>query len=147
MRNKFSSLQQTVLSKMDLILLSEIKTDDSFLDSQFFAEGYKMYRKDRTKTRGGLSFYVNGNLPGTMISSYKFKENSEIILFEFSTTNKKWLLLGNYEPLSQNDLSFTNKLNLAFSFFSPIHKSFVLLGDFNDLNVSSENPNLKSLAS
>ena len=102
---------------MDLILLSEIKTDDSFLDSQFFAEGYKMYRKDRTKTRGGLSFYVNGNLPGTMISSYKFKENSEIILFEFSTTNKKWLLLGNYEPLSQNDLSFINKLNLAFSFF------------------------------
>ena len=132
---------------MDLILLSEIKTDDAFLDSQSFAEGYKIYRKDRTKTKGGLSFYVNGNLPGTIISSYEFKENSEIILFEFSTTNKRWLLLDNYKPLSQNHLSFTNKLNLAFSFFSPIHKSFVLLGNFNDLNVPSESPNLKSLAS
>ena len=147
MRNKFSSLQQTVLSKTDILLLSETKIDDSFPNSQFYAEGFKMYRKDRTKTGGGLLLYGNENLPGKIISSYKFKENSEIILFEFSIANKKWLLLGNYKFLSQNDLSFTNKLNLAFSFFSPIHKSFVLLGDFNDLNVSSENPNLKSLAS
>ena len=53
-RNKFSSLQQTVLSRTDIIPLSETKIDDSFPDSQFFAEGFKMYRKDRTKTGGGL---------------------------------------------------------------------------------------------
>ena len=57
-----------------------------------------MYLKNRTKTGGGLLFYVNENLPGKIISSYKFKENSEIILFEFSVSNKKWLLLGNYTP-------------------------------------------------
>ena len=48
-RNKFPSLQQTNLSKTDILLLSETKTDDSFPDSQFFVEGFKMYRKDRTK--------------------------------------------------------------------------------------------------
>ena len=42
-RNKFSSFQQTVLSKTDILLLSENKIDDSFPDSQFFAEGFKMY--------------------------------------------------------------------------------------------------------
>ena len=42
-RNKFSSLQQTFLSKFDILLLSETKIDDSFPDSQFFAEGFKMY--------------------------------------------------------------------------------------------------------
>ena len=57
-----------------------------------------MYLKNRTKTGGGLLLYVNENLPGKIISSYKFKENSEIILFEFSVSNKKWLLLGNYTP-------------------------------------------------
>ena len=51
-RNKFSSLQQTVLRKTDTLLLSETKIDDSFPNSQFFAEGFKMYRKDRTKTGG-----------------------------------------------------------------------------------------------
>ena len=47
---QISRLQQTVLSKTDILLLSETKIDDSFPDSQFFAESFKMYRKDRTKT-------------------------------------------------------------------------------------------------
>ena len=63
-----------------------------------------MYRKDRTKNGGGLLLYVNKNLPGKIINSCTFKENSQIILFEFSVSNKKWLLLGNYKPLSQNSL-------------------------------------------
>ena len=140
-RNNFSSLQQTVLSKTDILLLSEAQIDDSFPDSQFFAEDFKMYRKDRTKTGGGILFYPNENLPGKIINSYNFKKNSEIILFEFSVSNKKWLLLGNYKPPSQNDLSFINELNLALNFCSPIYENFVLLGDFN---MSTENPNLKN---
>ena len=78
-RNKFSSLQQTVLSKTD----QKTKIDDLFPNPQFFAEGFKMYRKYRTKSGGGLLLYVNENLPGMIINSYKFKKNSEIILFEF----------------------------------------------------------------
>ena len=58
MRNKFSSLQQTVLSKTDILLLSETKIVDSFPGSQFFAEGFKMYHEDRTKTRGGILLYL-----------------------------------------------------------------------------------------
>ena len=67
-----------------------------------------MSQKDRTKTGGGLLLYVNENLPGKIINSYKFKKNSEIILFEFSRSNKKWPLLGNYNPLSQNDISLAD---------------------------------------
>ena len=140
-RNKYSSLQQTVLSKTDILLLSETKIDYSFPDSQFFAVGFKMYREDRTKTGGGLLLYINEILLGKINSSYKFKKNSEIILFEFSVSNKKWLLLGDYKPPSQNDLSFINELNLALNFFRPIYENLVLLGDFN---MSTENPNLKN---
>ena len=139
-RNKFSRFQQTVLNKTDILLLSETKIDDSFPDSQFFAESFKMYRRDRTKTVGGLLLYINENLSGKIISSYKFKENSEIVLFGFSVSNKKWLLLDNYKPLSQNDISFINELNLALNFFRPIYEKFVLLDDFS---MSTENPNLK----
>ena len=57
-RNKFLSLQQTVQSKTDIFLLRKTKIDDSFPDSQFFAEGFKMYRKDRTKNEGELLLYV-----------------------------------------------------------------------------------------
>ena len=132
MRNKFSSLQQTVLKKTDILLLSETKTDDSFPNSQFYAEGFQMYR---------ILLYVNENLPGKIINSYKFKENSEIIVFEFSVSNKKWLLLGSYRPPSQNYISFISELNLALNFFSQIYENFVLLGDFN---LSTENTDLKN---
>ena len=47
-----------------------------------------MYRKERTKTGGGLLLYVNENLPGKIIDSYKFKGNSKVILFGFSVSNK-----------------------------------------------------------
>ena len=100
-----------------------------------------MYRKDRTKTGEGLLLYVNENLPGKIINTYKFKESPEIILYEFRVSNKTWLKLGNYRPPSQNDLSFISELNLALNFFSPIYENFVLLGDFN---LSTENPNLNN---
>ena len=44
MRNKFSILHQTVLSKTGILLLSETHIDDSFPDSQFFAEGFKLFQ-------------------------------------------------------------------------------------------------------
>ena len=128
-RNKFSSFQQTVLSKTDILLISETRSDNSFFDSQFFAEGFKMYHKDRTKSGGGLLLYVNENIPGKIINSYKLKENSEIILFEFCVSNKKWLLLGNYRSPSENDHLFINELNLALNFFSPTYENFVLLAE------------------
>ena len=101
MRNKLKKLPvDSYLSKTD-VFLSETKTDASFPDFQFFAEGFKMYPKDRTKNGEELLLYVNENLPGKINNSYKFKENSEIILFEFSVSTKKWLLLSNYKPPSQ----------------------------------------------
>ena len=57
-----------------------------------------MYHKDRIKTGKWLLIYLNENLPGKIISFYKLKENSEIILVEFSVSNKKWLQVGNYKP-------------------------------------------------
>ena len=80
-----------------------------------------------TKTGGGLLLNVNENLPSKIINSYKLKENSEIILFEFSVSNKKWLLLGIYRPPSQNDLSFISELNLALNFFSPMYETLFCL--------------------
>ena len=68
-----------------------------------------MYLRDRAENRGGLLLIVNENLPGKIINTYKFKKNSEIILFEFNVSNKKWLLLSNYKPPSKNDLSFINE--------------------------------------
>ena len=122
MRIKLSSLQQTVLSKTDIFPPTETKIDGSFPDSQFFAECFKLYGKDRTKYGGGLLLSGTENLLGNIINSYKVQENFEIISFEFSVSNKKWLLLGSYKPLSQNDLLIFNELGKScLEFFSPVY--------------------------
>ena len=103
-----------------------------------------MYRKDRNKNGGGLMLYVNEGIPGKLINLHKFKEGYDIIVFEFSISNKKWLLLRNYEPPSQNELFFINEIRLSLNLFSSSYENLLLLGDFN---LSAENPNFKTLLS
>ena len=100
-----------------------------------------MFRKDRNKNYGGLILYINEGISGKLINSYDFKEGSETIVFEFSISNKKWLLLWTYDPPSQNELSFINEIKLALNFFSSLYENFLLLGDFN---LSTENPSFKN---
>ena len=64
-----------------------------------------MFWENREKNGGGLILYINDVISGKLINSSDFKEGSEIKVFEFSISNKKWLLLGNYESLSQNGLT------------------------------------------
>ena len=122
--------------------MTETEIDYSFPNSQFFAEGYRMFRKDRNENCGGFILCINEGIPGKLINSYDFREGSEIIVFEFSISNKKWLLLKNYKLPSQNELSFINEIKLSLNFFSSSYENFLFLGDFN---LSTENPNFKNL--
>ena len=97
-RNKFPGFKDLVLKENDICLLSETKIEDSFPNSQFSTEDYRIFRKDRNKNGGGLILYVNEDIPSKSVNSYNFKEGPEIIIFEFSISNKKWLLLVNYKP-------------------------------------------------
>ena len=73
-RNKFSGLKDLVLKETDICLLTEAKINYSFPNSQVFAEGYRMYQKDRNKNGGGLLLYVNEGISGKLINSDDFKE-------------------------------------------------------------------------
>ena len=46
-RNKFDSLQEIVMDKVDILIVVETKIDASFTTAQYSAEGYhKLYRLD-----------------------------------------------------------------------------------------------------
>ena len=125
-RNKFSGFKDLV----------------HFQTPSFSQKAIECFEKIEKKNGGGLILYVNEDIPGKLINSYNFKEESEIIVFEFSISNKKWLLLGSYKPPSQNELSFINEIKLPLNFSSSSYENFLLLGDFN---LSTENPNFKNL--
>ena len=66
MRNKFSNFKDLVFKETGICLLLETKKDESFPNSQSFAEGYKMFPKYRNKSGGDLILFVNEDIPGKL---------------------------------------------------------------------------------
>ena len=77
-----------------------------------------------------------------MLNTFRFSEECEIISIDFSISNKKWLLLGIYNPPSQNEALFVEQIKLALNTYSATYKNLILLGDFN---MTTENSKLQDL--
>ena len=134
--------QELVRSDTYICLLSETKLDDSFPDQQSHVNGYKMFRKDRNKFGGDLILFVKENIPYKVLNTFRFSEECEMISIDFSISNKKWLLLGIYNPPSQNEALFVEQIKLALNTYSTTCEYFLLLGDFN---VTTKNSKLQDL--
>ena len=81
-----------------------------FQTLSFLQKAIECFEKIETKLVAVL--YINEAIPGKLINLYDFKEESEILVFEFR----------NYKPPSQNELSFINEIKLSLNFFK-IHNS------------------------
>ena len=58
-RNKFDMLVDLIKGKVDILLISETKIDEIFLQSQFHIPGFSSpCRLDRTKNGGGILIYI-----------------------------------------------------------------------------------------
>ena len=101
-----------------------------------------MSRKDWNKFGGGLILFVKENFPCKVINTFRLSEECEIISIDFSISNKTCLLLGIYNPPSQNETSFVEQIKLAFNTCSTSYENFLLLGDFN---MTTENSKLQDL--
>ena len=101
-----------------------------------------MFRKDRNKFGGGLILFVKENIPCKVLNTFRFSEECEIISIDFSISNKKWLLLGIYNPPSQNEALFVEQIKLALNTYCTSYENFLLFGDFN---MTTENSKLQDL--
>ena len=64
LRNKFDYLKILVQDKIDILVVTESKLDETFPGSQFHIPGYKVpFRKDRNKLGGGIIVFVRDDIP------------------------------------------------------------------------------------
>ena len=77
-----------------------------------------MFRIDRNKFGGGLILFVKENILCKVLNTFRFSEECEIISINFSISNKKWLLLGIYNPPLQNEALFVEQIKLATNTYS-----------------------------
>ena len=79
-RNKFDMLADLIVGKVDLLLISETKLDDTFPSSQFQISGFSTsFRLDRAQKGGGIMLYVREDIPAKRIQSNIISENVEIL--------------------------------------------------------------------
>ena len=96
-RNKFDVLADLIVGKVDLLLISETKIDDTFPSSQFQISGFSTpFRLDRTQNGGGIMLYVREAIPAKRIHSNIISENFECFFVEINLYKKKWLIVSTY---------------------------------------------------
>ena len=88
--------------KVNILVLTEIKLDNSFLTNQFLTEGYsKPLGQIRGRNGGGLLVYIEQDIPYKELKSHSFVEDIEGIFIEINLRKCRWLLFAMYHPPSQ----------------------------------------------
>ena len=125
-RNKFDNLSKLIRGKVDILLISETKIDDSFPEGQFAIDGFsKPYRLDRNCDGGGLMLFIREDIPSNSL------KNEECFYVEINLHNQKWLINCSYNPHKNNIGAYLDSLSKSLDLFSSNFERIILLGDFN----------------
>ena len=130
--SKFDQLKLLIQGKIDILIITETKLDDSFPTEQFTISGYsKPYRLDRNRNGGEVIIYIREDIPSKQINNFKIYDDIENIFIDVNLYKTKWLMCGFYHPPNQNDQYFFNNLGNALDKYSQDYERFLLIGDFN----------------
>ena len=93
-KNKFELLVKYASNKLDILLVSETKTDDTLPESQILIESFlSPYRLDRTAKGWGISLHIREDITSKYLKKITENESFEGIFFmELKLRSKKWLL-------------------------------------------------------
>ena len=89
-RNKVDMLSYMTGNKIDILMISESKLNDTFPPSQFVIDSFtEPFRLDCTRNRGGILLYVKNNITATLLTSFTLPEDIEALFVEFVIENFK----------------------------------------------------------
>ena len=99
-RNKFDLLFEGIKGKVDVLMISETKIDETFPSRQFYIEGFTpSYTLDRNCHEGGILVYVREDIPSKLI---EMNSSVESISIELNLKKKKWLVNCSYNVNNNN---------------------------------------------
>ena len=128
LRNKFEFLVDQIKGKVDVLIVSETKLNESFPQGQFKISGFSWpFRLDRNSNGGGIMLFVREDIPAKLI----FTEVSPIEGFyvEINLRKQKWLIFWSCNPNKHNISKHIEALSIDL--FSSNYENVLLMGDFN----------------
>ena len=120
--SKFDQMKFLLQGKVDIVVLTEIKLNNSFPTNKFLIEGYsKSFRLDETEIdQGGLLVYIREDITCKELRSHSFAEDIEGIFIEINLRKYKWLIFATYHPPSQCDKYFFDYLRRDLDIYSTL---------------------------
>ena len=129
-RNKIDQFADLIKDRIDIILVSETKLDNTFPRPQFKIPGYTLpLRLDRNKNGGGVLLYIRGDIPSKPLNL--IYEGIECLISEIIISKKKWLLLGTYNPHKTMISNHLCTLGQNLGHYLPSYDNIMVLGDLN----------------
>ena len=78
-RNKLNFLESETSNHLDMLLVSEIKIDESFPSPQFLVDGFfRPHRLNRHTNGGGILLYVKDDISSCLLTEYKLQVTPNI---------------------------------------------------------------------
>ena len=132
-RNKFENITDLLEENLiDLLAITESKLDDSFTNSQFHRDGFKLYRNDRNKNGGGIMFYVRSDIPHRIRNELNCNtEFVESLIVETHWKNEKWLLIVIYNPHKRHENELIEYLYKLYEKEVGNYNEIICTGDLN----------------
>ena len=129
--NKIDGLRIKVENKIDILVITETKLDDSFPTSQFLIDGFHTpYRFDRKRGAGGIMIYVSKDIISKQLYKHSFTYDIEGIFIEINLKKCKWLLFGTYHPPSQPDFYYFENVSCALDIDTKFYDKILFICDF-----------------
>ena len=135
--NKFEALKSLVQNKLDILVISETKIDNSYPTNQFLFEGFPPpFRMDRNCNGGGVMIYIKEGIPCKILKEDFKGEGIEAIFIELFINKVKWLLMGGYNPRKENISHFLCQTSKILDANICNYENIILLGDFNAVSTN-----------
>ena len=138
-RNKFHLLAEGIKGKVDVLMISETKTDETFPSKQFYIEGFTPpYRLNRNCYGGGILVYVREDIPSKLI---EMNSSVESISIELNLRKRKWLVNCFYNDNNSNICDCLKSLGKSLNILLTNYDQVFLMGNFNaeEVNIHIKN--------
>ena len=102
-RNKIELLSEAIFGNIDILMVSQTKTDLSIPTSQFAIQGFATsFIQDGTNTGGGILVYVRDDIPSKLLNISYVSSDTEFLAIEINLRKTEWLLICSYNPHKNN---------------------------------------------
>ena len=122
---QFKTIKQ---NKLDIVVITEIKLDNSYPPSQFSIDGFsKAYMFDRNKNGGGILIFIRADITRKQ-SKYNFTKEIECIFFQINFSKKSGSFSG-HTILQTIQIKF-EQLDITLGTYNN-YDNFLLVSDVN----------------